>query len=262
MRLACLQFRPEFGTVSGNLDRISRLMAGRRADLVVLPELCTTGYIFADKGELAIHAEEIPEGPSCQGLLKIAAETACAIAAGIAERSGDRLFNSAVLVSPGGLVGHYRKFHLFDRENELFDTGDLGFPVFDLGSAKIGMMICFDWRYPESVRTLALAGADIIAHPANLVMPHCQDAMRIRCLENHVLAATANRTGTEARVGESVAFTGRSQITGFFGDVFASAGPDDDAWIEAEVEPKRSSERRLGAITDILAHRHPESYLS
>ncbi len=261
MRLACLQFQPCFGNVTRNLETLERLLRGRRADLVVLPELCTTGYTFADRAELAGLAEPVPGGPSVQALMRISAETGMTIAAGIAENAGDRLYNSAVLVGAGGFVGLYRKVHLFDREITLFDPGDLGFPVFEAAGARIGLMICFDWRYPESARSLALNGADVIAHPSNLVMPQCQDAMRTRCLENHLLAATANRIGREQRAGVTYAFTGRSQIVGFFGERLARAEPHAEAWIEAEVEPERARERRLGRIPDILRHRRPEAYI-
>jgi predicted amidohydrolase len=261
VRLACLQFQPEFGRISRNLEMIGRLLQGRSADLVVLPELCTSGYTFADRAELRALAEEVPSGPGVRELIRLSAASGMTICAGLAERSGKRLFNSAVLVGPNGLVGLYRKIHLFDRENTLFDPGDLGFPIFECAGIRVGMMICFDWRYPESARTLALKGADLIAHPANLVMPHCQDAMRIRCLENHVLAATANRIGTENRAGFAYSFTGRSQITGFFGEPLVRAGHGVEAWIEAEVDPERARLRGLGPIPDILRHRRPEAYI-
>ncbi|MFO0767873.1 MAG: nitrilase-related carbon-nitrogen hydrolase [Nitrospiraceae bacterium] len=97
-------------------------------------------------------------------------------------------------------LGCYRKTHLFFEETLFFDPGDSGFQVWDVGGAKVGVMICFDWFYPESARTLALMGADIIAHPSNLVLPHCPDSMVTRCLENRVFSITANRIG-RARLG-------------------------------------------------------------
>lgn len=117
---------------------------------------------------------------------------------GFAELS-DKIYNSAALIAPDGLVGIYRKVHLFDRENLLFAPGNLGFPVFKLPMGNVGIMICFDWMYPESARSLALKGAQIIAHPANLVLQHCPDAIVTRCLENRVFIATADRVGNEER---------------------------------------------------------------
>jgi predicted amidohydrolase len=260
VRLACLQLEPIFGHRDDNLARIRGALTGRRADLVVLPELVTTGYVFADRGELASLAEEVPGGPSTEVLASLSARTGQAICAGIAERDGDRLYNAAVLVGPEGYIGTYRKVHLFDRENALFDTDDTGFRVFDVGGVRVGVMICFDWFYPESTRTLALSGADVVAHPSNLVLSWCQRSMPVRCLENHIACATANRTGTESRGGVSLTFTGESQITGFAGDVLARAPLEGEAWIEAEIEPERARDRALGSIRDTLAHRRPHLY--
>jgi predicted amidohydrolase len=260
MRLAGVQFHPEFGSVDRNLDRIRAIIPPAQADLVALPELCTTGYAFADRGELAALAEAIPDGPSTAALVDIARASGSVICAGLAERAGERLFNSAVLVGPGGYIGRYRKIHLFDRENALFDRGDLGFPAFDAAGARLGIMICFDWWYPESARALTLAGAQVILHPSNLVMPYCQSAMRVRCLENHVIAVTANRVGEESRAGTTFRFTGRSQITGFKGDILAGADDGSEVWIEADVEPWRASERSVGSVEDFMALRSPASY--
>jgi hypothetical protein len=153
MRLACLQIEPAFGAIDANLARIEQTLLARRADLVVLPELVTTGYLFADRAEVAALAEEVPAGPTTSRLVELARRTDRTICAGLAERHGDRLFNSAVLVGAEGYVGTYRKVHLFDRENALFDRGDTGFEVFEVGGVRIGMMICFDWFFPEVTRS-------------------------------------------------------------------------------------------------------------
>ena len=106
------------------------------------------------------------------------------------------MFNSSVLVRPDGSREVYRKVHLFLDEKSIFTPGDLGFPVFEACGTTIGMMICFDWIFPEAARSLALAGAEIICHPSNLLLPWCQAAMVTRCQENMVLAVTSNRVGT------------------------------------------------------------------
>jgi len=260
VRIGCLQFAPAFGEREANLASVRDALAGRRADLVVLPELMTTGYIFEDRDEVERLAEEIPGGPSTEALAAMARSTGQTLAAGLAERDGDRLFNSAVLVGPGGWIGTYRKVHLFDRENELFNPGDTGFRVFEVGGARVGLMICFDWFFPESARTLALRGADLIAHPSNLVLEWCQRSMPVRCLENHVACATANRVGVEDRAGVRLAFTGASQITGFAGEVLARGPREGDAWIEAEIELERARDRRVLGVPDLLRHRRPDMY--
>ena len=117
---------------------------------------------------------------------------------GLNERDGDRLYNSAVLVGPEGYVGRYRKLHLFMNEKDYFQPGDAGLPVFDIGACKVGMLVCFDWQFPEAWRVLALKGADVICHPANLVLPGlAQRAVPIHALTNRVYVVTGNRTGTE-----------------------------------------------------------------
>ncbi len=272
MRVACLQTLPIFGDAEANLNAIESALATHRPagnadapsepDLVVLPELATTGYLFGGRDEVRTLAEPVPEGPSTARLAGLAARYGVALAAGIAEREGDRLYNSAILVTRDGLAGHYRKVHLFDREFEWFDPGDLGFGVFDLGDVRVGLMVCFDWFYPESMRSLALGGADVVAHPANLVLPWCQESMPVRCLENHVFAVTANRVGTETRAGGSLTFTGGSQITGLRGEVLGRASTTSADWIEADIVPQRARDRRMRTMTDVLSLRRPDQYVS
>lgn len=261
MRLACLQLEPVFGDIRANLDRIEAACQGRRADLVVLPELCTTGYVFDGRSEVGLLAEAVPEGPSCRRIAELARAMGAHVCFGVAERAGDHFFNSAALVGPAGFAGVYRKVHLYDRETLCFDAGDRGFPVFRVGEVPVGIMICFDWMFPESMRSLALAGAQVIAHPSNLVLPWCQEAMSTRCRENRVFAATANRYGTEDRAGVRLTFTGGSQITGVLGAPLARAEPRGDAWIEAEIDPSRALDRRVGLVPDLLRHRRPDTYV-
>ncbi len=172
------------------------------ADLLVLPELFNTGYLITSKEEIRALAEEVPGGRTTQRLAALAKRSGVHLVAGMAERSGDRIFNAAVLISPSGHVATYRKVHLFFEEKLWFDPGDGEFPVYDIGLCRVGMMVCFDWFFPESARMLALKGAQVICHPSNLVLPYCQTAMVTRCLENRVFAVTCNRTGTEQRGGK------------------------------------------------------------
>ena len=191
-----VQFNPEFGAVEENLARAWALLAAMDAQLVVLPEFFNTGYLIASREEAWSLGEEVPKGRTTVALSEMAREKNLHIVAGLIEKSGDKLYNAAVLISPGGYVDKYRKIHLFNEEKLWFAPGDRGFAVHDLGIGRIGIMICFDWFFPESMRVLALQGAEVVCHPANLVLPFCQDAMITRCLENRVYAITANRTGT------------------------------------------------------------------
>ncbi len=135
------------------------------------------------------------------------------VVVGLPEQVGNQCYNSAILVGPTGFIGLYRKAHLFFEETLFFSPGNTGLEVWDIGMAKVGVLICFDWIYPEAARTLALKGADVLAHPSNLVLPHCPDAMVTRCLENRVFSVTANRVGQESRGGKQpLTFIGKSEV--------------------------------------------------
>jgi predicted amidohydrolase len=178
----------------------------------------------------------------------------------LAEEAGRRLYNSAVLVSPKGWSRTYRKSHLFVDEKSFYHPGDTGFQVFHIGAARLGLMICFDWIYPESMRVLALKGADIVCHPANLVLPFCQKAMITRCLENGVFAITANRTGMETRGGKSLTYSGASQIVGPRGELLDQAGPEEEAVGVVEIDPMKARDKKVTERNDLLADRRPELY--
>jgi predicted amidohydrolase len=261
MRVGFCQFNPAFGEVERNLDRVAARLAGIRTDLMVLPELFASGYQFASAEEVRDLSEPVPDGPTTRRLLDLARERETYIVAGLPERAGGRIYNSAVLVGPGGLIGCYRKTHLFDEETRWFAPGDTGFQVWDIGAAKVGVLICFDWYYPESARTLALRGAEILCHPSNLVLPHCPDAMVTRCLENRVFAVTANRIGTEARGGrEPLTFVGQSEIVGPSGKILHRARRDADELAVVEIEPAEARRKDLNTYNDLLKDRRPALY--
>ena len=122
------------------------------------------------------------------------------------------------------------------------------------------MMICFDWIFPESMRSLANLGADIVCHPANLVMPYCQRAMVTRCLENNVFAVTANRIGADERKGEIISFTGKSQITGPQGQVLASAPESSESVKVVEIDINSARDKWLNPRNNLLEDRRPDCY--
>ncbi|HEU68385.1 MAG TPA: acyltransferase [Candidatus Acetothermia bacterium] len=258
MRVGYVQFAPEFGEVERNLERVAELISPDQGDLWVLPELFATGYQFASAQELA---EPVPEGPTTARLIALAHEKSCHIAAGLAEKADGHVYNAAVLVGPSGLVARYRKVHLFYKEKHLFAPGDLPFAVADIGKAKVGLLVCYDHLFPEAARALALQGADLIAHPANLVMPGlAQLTMRVRAMENRVFTVTANRIGSEARTGEMLRFTGLSQIVAPNGDVLAHAPPDAEDVRVIEIDPAQARDKHLTQLNDLFADRRPDFY--
>ena len=261
MKVGFYQFDPLFGEVKRNLDAVASRLAGVEADRLVLPELFTTGYQFVSKAEVHALAEPVPAGPTTQLLAEIARRNGTFLVGGLAESEGDRCYNSAVLVGPTGFLGCYRKTHLFFEETLFFAPGDTGFRVWDIGIAKIGMLICFDWFYPEAARTLALQGADILCHPSNLVLPHCPDAMITRCLENGVFSITANRIGVEQRGDKKpLRYIGQSEIVTPKGDVLCRASTDKEEIRFAEIDPSQARIKSLNRYNDLFKDRRPALY--
>ena len=254
------QFAPERGRPDTNAARMEDALRAANADLLVCPELATTGYLYLDKEELRSVAEPVPSGSTVVRLARAARETGRAIIFGIAERAGDKIYNSAVALLPTGAVVCYRKAHLFDTEIEVFDRPGASPRHARVAGADVGIMVCFDWRFPEMARLLALEGADVIAHPSNLVHPYCQDAMITRSLENRVFSITSSRTGQE-RVGtHSIVFTGRSQIVSPRGERLVVAGPDEECVRSAEIDVAQARDKRVTARNDLFADRRPEIY--
>jgi predicted amidohydrolase len=258
MRVAVIQTNPVFGDVSANVAGAIELMGGVSADLYVLPELFNTGYNFTDRAEAGRLSETL-SGPTFQSVAAFAAKKNCFVAYGFAEK-GDQTYNSSVLAGPSGMVGLYRKVHLYNRETLFFAPGDLGFPVFDLPFGKIGMMICFDWIYPESARSLALKGAQLIVHPSNLVMPYCPDAMVTRCLENRLFAATADRVGREHRGGVDLRYIGMSEIVSPRGEILARLGNEKAGTAVVEIDLSLASNKKINEFNDLIDGRRPEQY--
>jgi len=260
MRIGCIQFAPVFGDVDANIAQSLEWIDRTEADLLVLPELCSSGYLFTSQAEVDSLAEEIPGGKTTEALSAAAKRRGCAVVAGLPERAGDTVYNSAVLITPQGYRATYRKVHLFYEEKLWFTPGGDGFAVYDIGPCRVGMMICFDWIFPESMRSLALLGADVVCHPANLVLPYCQDAMITRCLENRVFAVTANRTGSEDRGEKSLTYTGKSQITGHDGAILYRASERDDDSAVVTIDVLDARDKQLNPYNNIFSDRQPDHY--
>ncbi|MCH7977079.1 MAG: acyltransferase [Bacteroidetes bacterium] len=266
MRISLLQFSPDYLQTEQNLDTVEALLGDMDADLIVLPEFFATGYFFKSTEDVRAAAEPIPNGPTAQRLNAWAKASGATFVAGLPEETEDgALFNSAVVVTPRGWLGTYRKTHLFYEEKLHFAPGDSGFPVFTVthraGEAyRLGVMICFDWYFPEAARSLALAGADVIAHPSNLVRPDCPRSMPIRALENHVFTATANRIGTETKGEEVLTFIGQSLICDPNGQVLASASRTKTELVSADIDPASARDRQLTPHNHLFEDRRPEAY--
>ena len=260
MKVGFIQFAPVFGNIASNIAKIERLSEGIDAELIVLPELFNTGYLFASQEEMRGLAEAIPDGETTAALCRIARRENTHIVGGVCEKQGNKLFNSAVLVSPEGYRGVYRKAHLFNEEKQWFQPGNKGFEVFDIGVCRIGIMICFDWFFPETARILALKGAQMICHSANLVLPFCQNGMITRCLENGVFAITANRIGRETREGRDFVFTGKSQIVGPKGNILSQAEYDAEEVGIVDINIQAANNKFLNHYNHLFDDRRVDLY--
>ena len=261
MKVGFYQFSPLFGKKEENLKKVSSLINNTDLELLVLPEFFATGYQFTSVDEVKELAEPIQDGLTTEFFLDLSHEKEMYIVAGLPERDGDTFYNSAVITGPEGLIGTYRKTHLFFEEKLYFSPGNTGFKVWNTKMGLIGIMICFDWIFPESMRALALLGAEVIAHPANLVLPHCPQAMPIRCLENRVFAITANRTGSESRKeGQTFKFIGQSQIISPGGEVLIKASENEEELLTINIHPQEARNKSLNPFNDIFKDRRPEYY--
>jgi predicted amidohydrolase len=265
MRVAVAQLEPKLAEKERNLDVcLARLeeAAAAGAQLLVLPECAIPGYMYDSAEEALPYAEEIP-GPSTGALERECGRLGVYAVCGLIERDGDVLHNAAVLVGPDGLVGTYRKTHLpFLGVDRFVVPGD-ELPVYETPLGRIGVEICYDLRFPEVTRTLALKGADLVAHPTNFpVAARIQTELITvaRAAENRIYLLTANRVGKERR-GE---FCGWSQIVDPYGTRLAEAGETEEALLVADVEVEKARDKDYVIPGEyelyLFGHRRPELY--
>ena len=265
MLAAVAQIDPKLGEKQRNLDVcLARLEEASvlGASILVLPECAIPGYMWDSAEEAMPFAEEIP-GPSTAALERECARLGLYVVCGLLERDGDALHNAAVLVGPDGLVGTYRKTHLPYLGVDRFVVAGDELPVFETPLGRIGVEICYDLRFPEVTRTLALRGADLVAHPTNFpVAARIQTELitLARAAENRVYLLTANRVGKE-RWGE---FCGWSQIVDPYGTRLAEAGETGEALLTAEIDLAKARDKDyvIPGIYELylFGHRRPELY--
>ena len=262
INLSFVQFNPKFGDVDYNLSKACTLISKSKSGIIVLPELMSTGYNFKNKVEVSNLSESARNGWTRSFLIDQSLAMNSTIVAGFCEKSNNRYYNSAMVVSKGKFLGVYRKTHLFYKEKLWFTPGNTGFKIFYVDNIKLGVMICSDWMWPESARTLSLKGADLIAHPANLILKEmCQKTMPVRCFENKVFAITANRIGSENRGKDHFIYTGKSQIVGPDMSVLARASSSRNSVCSVSVDLSLARNKKLHKKNNILKDRRPDLYL-
>ncbi len=260
MRVGFVQTKPEFGKKTGNVDQAVAMVEKTDADLLVLPELFNTGYFFPSKKDTIRLAEDAHDGKAVRVFKTLAKRRNCHFVIGIAEMKSGRTYNTSVYITPKGQTHLYRKVHLFNNEPAWFSRGNLKFRAFPFYEYKLGMMICFDYMFPEACRALMLEGANIIAHPSNLVLYYCQDAMRTRSLENWVYTITANRIGTDSVKDEKLKFTGMSQITSTNGEILARAPKTKPSVRIVDIDLSKTATKKPTELNDLVDDRRPSFY--
>jgi len=268
VKVAAIQMEPRICKREENLEKsLSMLKQGvdMGAELIVLPELSNTGFVFNSRREAFSQAEEIPNGPTCKGWMAIAKEKDVYIAGGLAEREGSCVYNSAVLLGPDGFIGKYRKLHEWSIGKIFLDPGDLGLPVFSLPFGRVGLIVCYDGWFPEVIRILAMKGADIILDPTNWVdgPPEFHDeiqALKVHfanAFVNTVHMVCADRVGTERGVG----FKGRSVIIECTGRFLAGpASATEEEIIVADVNITQSRNKNWSDFNHILHDRRADVF--
>lgn len=260
LRIGFYQFRPSFGEPEANVKKVISTLRDAEAELIVLPELPFTGYYFANREEARALAEDPDDSLTLASLQALCRDRNLYLVTGFAERKRDKVFNSALLLGPEGLIHTYRKLHLFNQEKNWFDPGDTPLALQNVRDTKIGMMICFDWIFPEVARSLAVQGAHIICHPSNLVLDYCQQTMLSRCLENGVFAVTANRFGADKRPHGELKFTGKSQIVAPRGVLLHRAASQRQALVITEIDPQLAEDKKITSLNQMMDDRRPEFY--
>ena len=258
MKVGFIQLAPVLGDVQATIRKIDSLIHHCKiADILVLPELCNSGYNFNSYQQAWETSEELESSIFVQYLKSKCKQFNLFIVAGFNERHNELLYNSAILIGPKGYIGKYRKLHLFMNEKDYFKPGDVGLPVFDIGLCKIGMLVCFDWIFPEVWRILALKGAEIICHPSNLILPgFAQKAVPIHALTNRVYIVTANRIGTEG----DLSFTGLSTIADPKGEILVQASQAEEEVGIKDIDITMARDKMITQRNDVFSDRRPGEY--
>ena len=228
--IASVQFDARIFDFAYNLEKIEALTvkAAREhgAELVVFPEGALGGYCFSSREE-AERASISADGAQLARLKALAAREKVSLVVGTAEKAGDTLYNTVFFLEPDGAMFSYRKSHLpYLGLDRFVEAGELPCGVFHTRFGRIGMIVCYDLRFPEAARVAALSGARLILQPTNLPIggeSHPDFFTRSRACENRVFFVSCNRVGEE----RGFKFIGRSQIVDFNGDVLAESGDDE-----------------------------------
>jgi predicted amidohydrolase len=240
--------------------------AAQDADLVIIPELSDTGYVFASATEARELASPVAGHPALRRWQELAGRHRTVIAGGFCELGSDGLlYNSAAVVDASGTLAIYRKAHLWDAEKLVFTPGSAPPPLVRLPFGTVAVMVCYDLEFPEWVRLPVLAGADLIAAPVNWPAAACPagerpaEVVKVQAdaATNGVFIAVADRCRDE----RGVSWVGGSLIAG--PDGYPLAGPvlaDQPAVLTARCDLAAAADKRITTHNDLLADRRPQLY--
>jgi predicted amidohydrolase len=266
IRVACCQVPLNIGDIAGNgVATTAAIEQAVRdgAQLIVLPELASSGYVFADRSEL-VSLAETRDGPSITAWANLATALGVTIVAGFPEAARDKVYNSAAVVDPTGLRGVYRKAHLWDSENAVFDRADDLPLVVDTQHGRLGVMVCYDIEFPEWVRAVALEGADLLCAPVNWPLLPRPDGERpteqVRALAgagmNRLAIAVCDRAGVER--GQD--WIGGSVLIDADGYPLAMAEYGKPGNVIADVDLAESRIKKFNEHNDVHGDRRVELY--
>jgi predicted amidohydrolase len=272
VRAAAVQLRIDVDDPDGNRARAAEAVADAAASgaqLVVLPELACTGYVFTDRAESRRRAEP-RDGRTLSAWRDLSARHRLVLVGGFAELGEDgedgEVYNSAALCDGGELRAVYRKAHLWDQEAEHFRPGDQRPPVLATSAGRVGLMICYDLEFPEWTRLVALAGAQVLAAPTNwpaaLPRPAGERAIEVVRVQasasvNRLFVVAADRCGPE----RGVDWVGGSVIAN--PDGYPLAGPPataTPALLLADLDLTQADDKATGPRNDVFTDRRPHLY--
>jgi predicted amidohydrolase len=250
MKIASLQMNIIKDNKDKNLSKVELLIADNKLDLVVLPELFSTGYFYENKLQIDEISEKIPDGYTTKRLLEIAVRKNCHVVGTLVERENGTNYITSIIVGPNGYIGKHRKRHLTTDELEFYSPGTKS-EVYNINGCKVGIVVCFEGWFPESMRELLLKGAQVICHSALIMSDKTMDIMRVRAIENNIFLIIANSISSETFKGNPVTFRGDSRIYDTNGNIIIEAGKEERIII-ADIDEKESLRRELPDCRNII----------
>ena len=268
--VVCCPIAPEVGHKKANLDKTAEFTvraAREGAQVIVVPEFCSSGYVFESRAEASSLADAYVDGETISLWVDLARDLDIYVVGGFAEKSYGELFNAAAVIGPQGRIGLFQKVHLWGDENLFLSAGDLGFPVFSTEYRTVGVGICYDGWFPEFYRTCASKDAELVCVSTNWVPIQGQNTKRgaianiltmTSALANSIYIAAADRVGVE----RGQLFIGQSLITSYAGwPIGGPASPTEEEVILANLDLASTRRaRRWNDFNQVLRDRRPDAY--